>query len=175
MEQITFHHDTVLSDVHMLLPNGHRLMTRLNCVGQPVFTSKFKILSDGEKHDNGKNLKKADKYNDPRKESERDTKAKQGEDGEEGNLEQFMDEDGDLDIHYRPWKNPTEGSGRDLVCPVILKQSNPVLEQEEETMADEVDTCLRDIIRIGRKSCTILQSFPAPLVTGRLGVFQAER
>uniref|UniRef100_A0A0F8BWC7 Potassium voltage-gated channel subfamily H member 4 n=1 Tax=Larimichthys crocea TaxID=215358 RepID=A0A0F8BWC7_LARCR len=108
------------------------------------------ILSDGEKHDNGKNLKKADKYNDPRKESERDTKAKQGEDGEEGNLEQFMDEDGDLDIHYRPWKNPTEGSGRDLVCPVILKQSNPVLEQEEETMADEVDTCLRDIIRIGK-------------------------
>lgn len=50
----------------------------------------------------------------------------------------------------RPWKNPTEGSGRDLVCPVILKQSNPVLEQEEETMADEVDTCLRDIIRIGK-------------------------
>lgn len=70
-----------------------------------VFTSKFKILSDGEKHDNGKNLKKADKYNDPRKESERDTKAKQGEDGEEGNLEQFMDEDGDLDIHYRYGKS----------------------------------------------------------------------
>ncbi|TMS00923.1 Methyltransferase-like protein 22 [Larimichthys crocea] len=157
MEQITFHHDTVLSDVHMLLPNGHRLMTRLNCVGQPVFTSKFKILSDGEKHDNGKNLKKADKYNDPRKESERDTKAKQGEDGEEGNLEQFMDEDGDLDIHYRPWKNPTEGSGRDLVCPVILKQSNPVLEQEEETMADEVDTCLRDIIRIEHTMATPLE------------------
>ncbi|TKS88163.1 Methyltransferase-like protein 22 [Collichthys lucidus] len=151
MEQISFHHDTVLSDVHMLLPNGRRLMTRLNCVGQPVFTSYFKMLSDGEKHDNGKDLKKADKYNDPRKDSERDTKAtqgKDGEDGEEGNLEQFMDEDGDLDIHYRPWKTPTEGSGRDLVCPVILKQSNPVLEQEEETMADEVDTCFRDIIRI---------------------------
>ncbi|TKS88165.1 Methyltransferase-like protein 22 [Collichthys lucidus] len=160
MEQISFHHDTVLSDVHMLLPNGRRLMTRLNCVGQPVFTSYFKMLSDGEKHDNGKDLKKADKYNDPRKDSKRDTKAtqgKDGEDGEEGNLEQFMDEDGDLDIHYRPWKTPTEGSGRDLVCPVILKQSNPVLEQEEETMADEVDTCFRDIIRIEHTMATPLE------------------
>lgn len=35
MDLITFHHDTVLSDVHMLLPNAHHLMTRLNCVGQP--------------------------------------------------------------------------------------------------------------------------------------------
>ncbi len=35
MDQITFHHDTVLSDVHMLLPNARHLMTRLNYVGQP--------------------------------------------------------------------------------------------------------------------------------------------
>uniref|UniRef100_A0A3Q0RJJ1 Methyltransferase 22, Kin17 lysine n=1 Tax=Amphilophus citrinellus TaxID=61819 RepID=A0A3Q0RJJ1_AMPCI len=35
MEQITFHHDTVLSDVHMLHPSGHHFMTHLNSVGQP--------------------------------------------------------------------------------------------------------------------------------------------
>lgn len=50
----------------------------------------------------------------------------------------------------RPRKNPAEESGRDLVCPVILKQSEPVLEQEEEDMDDEADKCSRDIIRIGK-------------------------
>lgn len=50
----------------------------------------------------------------------------------------------------RPRKNPTEESGRDLVCPVILKQSEPVLDQEEEDTDDEADQCSRDIIRIGK-------------------------
>lgn len=35
MDQITFRYDSVLSDVHMLLPNARHLMTRLNRVGQP--------------------------------------------------------------------------------------------------------------------------------------------
>lgn len=35
MEQVTFRRDTVLSDVHLLLPNTRHLMTRLNSVGQP--------------------------------------------------------------------------------------------------------------------------------------------
>lgn len=35
MEEISFHHDTVLSDVHMLRPGGRHLMTHLNNVGQP--------------------------------------------------------------------------------------------------------------------------------------------
>uniref|UniRef100_A0A673IUL5 Methyltransferase-like protein 22 n=1 Tax=Sinocyclocheilus rhinocerous TaxID=307959 RepID=A0A673IUL5_9TELE len=46
MDQITFRSDTVLSDVHLLLPNACHLMKRLNSVGQPVFTSKFRILRD---------------------------------------------------------------------------------------------------------------------------------
>ena len=49
----------------------------------------------------------------------------------------------------RPRKNPVEGGGRDLVCPIILKQSNPLLEQEEEDTDDEADKCFKDIIRIG--------------------------
>ncbi|XP_035510070.1 methyltransferase-like protein 22 [Morone saxatilis] len=107
MDQITFHHDTVLSDVHMLLPNTCHLMTRLNYVGQPVFISKFKILSGGEKHDNndpGKALKDADDYDDPKEGREKDTEATQGKDREgcgEGNMKPFLDEDGDLDITHR--------------------------------------------------------------------------
>lgn len=35
MDQVTFRSDTVLSDVHLLLPNASHLMKRLNGVGQP--------------------------------------------------------------------------------------------------------------------------------------------
>ncbi|CAB1350280.1 unnamed protein product [Coregonus sp. 'balchen'] len=35
MDQITFHYDTVLSDIHLLLPNSRHLMACLNRVGQP--------------------------------------------------------------------------------------------------------------------------------------------
>lgn len=51
MDQVTFHYDTVLSDVHLLLPNHRHLMARLNHVGQPVFISKFKILWNEEDPD----------------------------------------------------------------------------------------------------------------------------
>ncbi|TTY71118.1 Methyltransferase-like protein 22 [Bagarius yarrelli] len=36
MDQITFRSDTVLSDVHLLIPNARHLMTRLNSAGQPA-------------------------------------------------------------------------------------------------------------------------------------------
>lgn len=35
MDQVTFRSDTVLSEVHLLLPNACHLMKRLNSVGQP--------------------------------------------------------------------------------------------------------------------------------------------
>ncbi|KAM7372513.1 hypothetical protein PAMP_009677 [Pampus punctatissimus] len=142
MDQITFHHNSVLSDVHLLLPNARHLMTRLNRVGQPVFISKFKILSDDERNDD----------NDPEK-----GKRKDGEEGVEGNVEPVLDEDGDLDITHRSRKNPVEDIGRDLVCPIILKQSNPVLEEEENTDNEEVDKCFKDIIRIEHTMATPLE------------------
>uniref|UniRef100_A0A4W6DY88 Methyltransferase 22, Kin17 lysine n=1 Tax=Lates calcarifer TaxID=8187 RepID=A0A4W6DY88_LATCA len=43
MDQITFHYDTVLSDVHMFLPNARHLMTRLNHVGQPGVYHMFRF------------------------------------------------------------------------------------------------------------------------------------
>lgn len=141
MDQITFHHNSVLSDVHLLLPNAHHLMIRLNQVGQPVFISKFKILSDDERHDN----------NDPEKGQRKDE-----EECVEGNVEPVRDEDGDLNITHRPRKTPTANISRDLVCPIILKQSNPALEQEENT-DDEVDKCFKDIIRIEHTMATPLE------------------
>ncbi|XP_068580907.1 methyltransferase-like protein 22 [Cebidichthys violaceus] len=160
MDQITFHHDTVLSDVHMLLPNARRLMTRLNSVGQPVFLSKFRILSDSEKHDNGepgRGLKEAEPNDEPREDGDKDTGVTRGTDGEEGeeggagNVEPCLDVDGDLDVKHRPRKNPDEERGRDPVCPVILKQSNSALEEEDE------HTDREDIIKIEHTMATTLE------------------
>ncbi|XP_070703920.1 methyltransferase-like protein 22 [Pempheris klunzingeri] len=165
MDHITFHYDTVLSDVHMLLPCTRHLMTRLNRVGQPVFISKFKILSDGERHDNsdaGEGLKEAEEFNGPREDRGKDLKTTQGEDededeGGEGTVRPFLDEDGDLDVTHRPRKNPVEGTGRDLVCPIILKQSNPVLGQEEENTDDEAEKCFNNFIKIEHTMATPLE------------------
>uniref|UniRef100_A0A3B5MAZ0 Uncharacterized protein n=1 Tax=Xiphophorus couchianus TaxID=32473 RepID=A0A3B5MAZ0_9TELE len=44
MDQMTFKHDTVLSDVHMHRPNTHHLMTRLNSAGQPGYALLFKCI-----------------------------------------------------------------------------------------------------------------------------------
>ncbi|XP_034396375.1 methyltransferase-like protein 22 isoform X2 [Cyclopterus lumpus] len=162
MNQITFHHDTVLSDVHMLLPNARHLMTRLNSVGQPVFLSKFRILSDGERHDNsdpGKGLKEAEENYEPSEDRAKDTQVTQGKDGEEGgagNVEPFLDVDGDIDIKHRPRKNSNKESGRDLVCPIILKQSNSALEEEDED-TDDKDNTFKDIIKIEHTMATTLE------------------
>lgn len=63
----------------------------------PVFISRFKILP--ERHDDGdpgKGSGKDDERKDPKEASGDD-----GEDGREGNVEAFLDEDGDLDIPHR--------------------------------------------------------------------------
>ncbi|XP_026181411.1 methyltransferase-like protein 22 isoform X2 [Mastacembelus armatus] len=141
MNQITFHHDTVLSDVHMHLPYVRHLMTRLNRVGQPVFISNFKILSDSERlNDTRKSLQDEEEHNNPREDSEKDTNATQG-----NSMEPFLDEDGDLKVTHRQRKNPMEGSSRELVCPIILKQSKLILEQEEEDRGEEVNKCYKGI------------------------------
>nr|XP_019958495.1 PREDICTED: methyltransferase-like protein 22 [Paralichthys olivaceus]XP_019958496.1 PREDICTED: methyltransferase-like protein 22 [Paralichthys olivaceus] len=159
MDQITFHHDTVLSDVHMLLPNAHRLMTRLNHVGQPVFICNFKVLWDDERLDPGKRLEE-EKCDHPREAWEKDTNAtkeKAGEEVGEENVEPCLDEDGDLDITHGPRKYPAESRDRDLVCPIILKQSSPPPEQEEETTDDDAYKCSKDIIRIEHTMATPLE------------------
>uniref|UniRef100_A0AAQ4R866 Methyltransferase like 22 n=1 Tax=Gasterosteus aculeatus aculeatus TaxID=481459 RepID=A0AAQ4R866_GASAC len=106
MDHITFHHDTVLSDVHMLQPNARHLMTRLNSVGQPVFLTKFRILSDGDKQDHDDPGKEAEPSDEPREDVDKDTLVAssggtEGEEGGAGNVKSFLDVDGDLDIKHR--------------------------------------------------------------------------
>uniref|UniRef100_A0A7N5ZY25 Methyltransferase like 22 n=1 Tax=Anabas testudineus TaxID=64144 RepID=A0A7N5ZY25_ANATE len=121
MDQITFHYDTVLSDVHMLLPNARHLMTHLNHVGQPVFITKFKILSDPERNDDSES----------KKDGEKDRNVFQGKDGEEGgngNLEPFLDEDGDLNITHRYGKTHT----------LLMYDFNPFTEHTMATPLEDV-------------------------------------
>lgn len=144
----------------MLLPSAQHLMTRLNSVGQPVFMSKFKILGEKQNNDQGKGMVKEEKYKDPGGSSGNSKTSTHGENANEGgeeNVVPFLDEDGDFDIIHRPRKTLLESSDRDLVCPVILKQSSPVLEQEEENTDDEEGHCFKDVIRIEHTMATPLE------------------
>ncbi|XP_068609994.1 methyltransferase-like protein 22 [Brachionichthys hirsutus] len=151
MDRITFHHDTVLSDVHVLLPNAARLMTRLNRVGQPVFMSKFRILSAA-----GRGL--------PEAEGDAEGDA-EGEHGGPGNVEPLVDEDGDFDVIHRPRRSCT---GRHLVCPVIVKQSDPVPEREEEEEQEEEEEEEEGTIRIEHTMATPLEDVGKQVWRGAL-------
>ncbi|XP_047211954.1 methyltransferase-like protein 22 isoform X2 [Girardinichthys multiradiatus] len=172
MDQITFKHDTVLSDVHMHRPNSHHFMTRLTSVGQPVFMSRFRILAESRDDSNsGKGLTNEEKQISPKK--GRVTFHEQDEEeGSQENVEPFLDEDGDLDVTHRPRKNSVDDGGRDLVCPIILQQSVPDLEQDEEIVDDEDDEeehdCSKDIIRIEHTMATPLEDVGKQVWRGAL-------
>ncbi|KAK6285167.1 hypothetical protein J4Q44_G00390070, partial [Coregonus suidteri] len=139
MDQITFHYDTVLSDIHLLLPNSRHLMACLNRVGQPVFISRFRILWDGAKQDTcdlgspcgGEEL-------------DRDTQEEKGRGDARGN--------GDLEVTRRQ-SLPRRDRDRDMVYPIILSQARR--EEEEEEEAEE--ECPRDVIRIEHTMATPLE------------------
>ncbi|XP_005952955.2 methyltransferase-like protein 22 [Haplochromis burtoni] len=155
MQEISFQHETVLSDVHMLRPGGRHLMTHLNNVGQPVFVSRFVIL--------------AERCDEPgsavEHESETSQTVKQATeepDGEDRKVESLLDFDGDLDIIHRPRPNLTEGSSRDWTRPVVLKQSNDAMEQEEE------GHWLKDVIKIEHTMATPMEDVGKQVWRGAL-------
>lgn len=150
MDQVIFSRDTVLSDVHLLLPNACHLMTRLNAVGQPVFTSKFKILWV------------------PGKDEEvRTTPERTEAASSPGAADLPLDDDGDLDVVRRP----RDGSpDRERMYPVILQQAshNPTdgcsgkkhRDEEEEGGVeddDEEEASPTDVIRIEHTMATPLE------------------
>ncbi|KAM6965887.1 LOW QUALITY PROTEIN: methyltransferase-like protein 22 [Tautogolabrus adspersus] len=165
MDQITFHHDTVLSDVHLLLPNTRHLMTRLNAVGQPVFVSKFKILSDGERRDEER--QQTEEHKERREDTTDSERRDGGGDGGAGGdgghggaggdgggaVETLLDEDGDLDVTHRPRRESSK-TIRELVCAVILKHSDSVFHEEDE---DDEDECLKDFVKIEHTMATPLE------------------
>ncbi|XP_049599898.1 methyltransferase-like protein 22 [Syngnathus scovelli] len=163
MNQIILQHDNVLSDVHMFLPKARQRMTRLNNVGQPVFISKFKFLSNAEKperNDEG-----------TRENSDTETHSAQEDDEEEDserNVEPALDEDGDLDVTHRPRNDSTgddSSRSREVVCPVILKQSHKSALQNED---DETDECFDDIIRLEHTMATPLEDVGKQVWRGAL-------
>ncbi|XP_029945146.1 methyltransferase-like protein 22 isoform X2 [Salarias fasciatus] len=159
MDQMTFHYDTVLSDVHMHRPSSRHLMTRLNHMGQPVFVSRFRILTGrAAEHKAG---------------SGSDGEEEEEEEEQDGTVQ--LDEDGDFEVTHRPRRTSVAGEDRELVCPVILKQSDPEPEpepepepdQEEKEKEDEEEEekeekeeearCSRDVITIEHTMATPLE------------------
>lgn len=139
MDQITFHRDTVLSDVHVLMPNARHLMTRLNGVGQPVFESRFRILSD---HGLGEAKEGVDT----------DTRDAPGALGTSHvGTQPDLDEDGDLDVTHRPRNEPD----REVISPIILQQSDwgPYLYDDD----DDDDICSKNVIRVEHTMATTLE------------------
>ncbi|XP_036409427.1 methyltransferase-like protein 22 [Megalops cyprinoides] len=162
MDQVTFRSDTVLSDVHLLLPNARHLMTRLNGVGQPVFISRFEILRDCEDHDPGNGTPVTDAEErvceacgggeGPRGEGE-----EEGGQREEcgGDTQARQDEDGDLDVVRRPRGSVVlerDAADRDAIHPIILSKG-------EEAPANEElqEECAGDVIMIEHTMATPLE------------------
>ncbi|XP_069036860.1 methyltransferase-like protein 22 [Lepisosteus oculatus] len=168
MDLITFRSDTVLSDVHLLLPRGQRLMARLNAAGQPVFVSRFKILQDGS----GSACIPGNEVAVSAAPGERGGSPGEEEEGERGRrqvMESLLDEDGDLDVLRRPTASlRAEGAvaERDKVCPIILSKGEGEYSDEEESAAD------RDVIKIEHTMATPLEDVGKQVWRG--AVFMAD-
>lgn len=145
MDNVTLEYSTVLSDVHLLRPNGRHLMTRLNSVGQPVFRSRFRFLRDQDSTTPKSRLKRPGNTDD-------------GENGdtvytpEETRLctNPVLDEDGDLDVSHRPRNKPE----REVISPIILHQSDSGLKQQDY---DDGETSSMDVITIEHTMATPLE------------------
>ncbi|XP_034046739.1 methyltransferase-like protein 22 [Thalassophryne amazonica] len=169
MDTITFSHDTVLSEVHLLLPKAHSFMTRLNHVGQPVFLSKFRIMSDGARPDNSDPKKAVGDMDgdddDPSgdKGKDADEGGSEGVKGREGNVG-CLDKDGDFDLRRRPRRNSTDVREREVVCPLILSQSTSLTEENR----DHEDKCFKDMIWIEHTMATPLEDVGKQVWRGAL-------
>ncbi|XP_026993926.2 methyltransferase-like protein 22 isoform X1 [Tachysurus fulvidraco] len=135
MDQVTFRSDTVLSDVHLLIPNARHLMTRLNSAGQPVFLSRFRILREEEQKDSCS----------PSQEQSHS----------------HLDKDGDLDVARKPAETVQD---RETAHPVILSQTAGANsddddddDDDDEEEEEEEDDHLMDIIKIEHTMATPLE------------------
>lgn len=143
MSNVTFQHDTVLSDVHVLTCRGRRLATRVNAAGQPVFLSRFRIFSDLEDDDGGEQQSTGDALG--------------------GRAEPLLDEDGDIDVTRRR-KTSVQ---RAMICPVILQQSNPEAKVYDDDY-DAEETRRRDVLKIEHTMATPLDDVGKQVWRGAL-------
>ncbi|XP_069066640.1 methyltransferase-like protein 22 [Pleurodeles waltl] len=159
MDDITFRSDTVLSDVHLHIPNKRHLMVRLNTVGQPVFLSQFKILWSKDQVDDGPQPGCCTQGND-----DKVGRAAMGSDILEESdmpsttyckIEAVLDEDGDLEVarrHHHSSAEDDEDSSRDQVPPIILTKGYCDLFE----YTDEDSKCI-NVIKIEHTMATPLE------------------
>uniref|UniRef100_A0A8C4XEW4 Methyltransferase 22, Kin17 lysine n=1 Tax=Erpetoichthys calabaricus TaxID=27687 RepID=A0A8C4XEW4_ERPCA len=159
MDVISFTKDTVLSDIHLFLPNKRHLMVRLNAAEQPVFLSQYRILCDGEKWENNdtccaSNLnlscsKQACGYEECEQGAEKidvlRPEYSERQDGDELSCPEvkscLLDEDGDLDVLRRPEYKvsaPENCLEREKVCPTILSKGEEFENEDEEQTTPNV-------------------------------------
>ncbi|XP_069503141.1 methyltransferase-like protein 22 isoform X3 [Ambystoma mexicanum] len=168
MDHITFRSDTVLSDVHLHIPNKRHLMVRLNAVGQPVFLSQFKILngkdrSRDESHQHGKShdtIESTELY--ARSDDEENGNLGYSNMQENSNnspittrgLEAVLDEDGDLEVSRRPQCDfvGVEDPPRHKAHPIILTKGYCDFIENEDG-----DSNRQDIIKIEHTMATTLE------------------
>lgn len=139
MDHFTFQFSLVLSDVHLLRPSGRHLMTRLNSVGQPVFRSTFRFLTDRDSTAPGSRLERPE-----------DT----------GDIDLVLDEDGDFDVSHRPRNKPEH----EVVSPIILQQSESGSNQQD----DAEDASSMDALTIEHTMATSLDDVGKQIWRGAL-------
>lgn len=179
MDSVTFHHDSVLSDVHMLQPRARHLMTRLNRAGQPVFMSRFRLLPQDEPEDNSSSKKKRVSGQSPEKQERTGDRVSpvrgcgndqcSSEESSEEDQGVVLDQDGDFDFTRRKPRRQSSDCGRDEVCPVLLSQVAPPDPHYPEDPTDDDDTSeSTNMIRIEHTMATLLEDVGKQVWRGAL-------
>ncbi|KAM5152564.1 methyltransferase-like protein 22 [Mantella aurantiaca] len=168
MEVITFTKDTVLSDVHVHVPQKRHLMVRLNRVGQPVFQTHFKIFWQNSTLESAsEHCVITTEYEDIDKHCKEDGLLASKTTNLCGMqaIENLLDEDGDLEVQRRPQspsdRDDTEDA-RDVVCPTILTIGSEGQIEEEECVNN------KDVIKIEHTMATPLEDVGKQIWRGAL-------
>lgn len=178
MDSVTFQHDSVLSDVHMLQPRARHLMTRLNHAGQPVFMSRFRLLPQEESDDASSSRKRRVSGQSPEKQESAGERVSpvrgcggdqsSSEESSEEDQDVVLDQDGDF-VFTRRRRRRSSNCGRDEVCPVLLSQVTPSDPHHPEDPTDEDDASeSTSIIRIEHTMATLLEDVGKQVWRGAL-------
>lgn len=148
MDDSTLQYNTILSDVHLLRRNrltDRHLLTRLNSVGQPVFRSRFRFLTEQDSTTPGSHLKRPGDTDGGGNEDPVDTPEQTGL-----YMNPVLDEDGDFDVSHRPKCKPE----REVISPIILHQSDSGPKQQDY---DDEETSSMDALIIEHTMATPLE------------------
>lgn len=183
MDSVTFYHDSVLSDVHMLQPRARHLMTRLNRAGQPVFLSKFRFLPQDETEDTSSRKTEVTEPEKPQstgdsvsgQSSEKpqetgDSRDLEGSSEESSEEDQsvFLDQDGDFDFTNRKLRRKPSDCERDEVCPVLLSQVTPTDSWYSEDPEEDSSAESTTLIKIEHTMATLLEDVGKQVWRGAL-------